>query len=226
MIWVVKRMGYCMCSFYHMISNTHVRIRHGARVHYSTKFEGYNIIGENSYFRGNIGFCSYIGSNSIVMGKIGRFCSIARDVRFLSATHPTKNFISTSPAFYSIGLQSGIAFVNRQKFDEIPTLQGSDYSFEVGNDVYIGAGVTLIGPIRIGDGAIIAANSTVIHDVEPYSIVGGTPAKLIKKRFTEQEIEFLLHSKWWDNDIGWFKKNGDAFESIDAFKKIIGEIHE
>ena len=55
--------------------------------------------------------------------------------------------------------------------------------------------------LKIGDGAIISSNSTVVKNVEPYSIVGGNPAKLIRKRFTEEQIEILLQLKWWNRDI-------------------------
>tara|TARA_Y100001937_G_C7088338_1_gene316468 strand:+ start:166 stop:753 length:588 start_codon:yes stop_codon:yes gene_type:complete len=68
----------------------------------------------------------------------------------------------------------------------------------IGNDVWIGFGATIMSGVTIGDGSIVAANATVSKDVEPYSIVGGNPAKLIKKRFTDKDIDFLLELKWWD----------------------------
>ncbi len=223
MKWIIKKIGYYMCARYLCLKNNNIQIRHNARVNLSSKFEGNNRIGENTYFRGELGMCSYIGPDSLVIGRIGRFCSIARDVRFLESTHPTEGFVSTSPAFYSLGMQCGITFVSRQKYIEKPLLTNEVYPFIVGNDVYIGAGATIIGPRVIGDGAIIAANATVTHDVEPYTIVGGTPAKVIKKRFSESEITFLQSTKWWENDLNWFKKNGDAFESLEALKNLFKE---
>jgi virginiamycin A acetyltransferase len=71
----------------------------------------------------------------------------------------------------------------------------------VGNDVWIGYNVTILPGITIGDGAIIAANTTVTKNVPPYSIVGGNPSKVIKKRFSDEQIETLLELKWWDWDI-------------------------
>ena len=68
----------------------------------------------------------------------------------------------------------------------------------IGNDVWLGYGVTIMPGVKIGDGAIIATRSTVTKDVEPYSIVGGNPAKLIRKRFSDEVIEGLLRLKWWD----------------------------
>jgi len=68
----------------------------------------------------------------------------------------------------------------------------------VGNDVWIGFGATIMPGVKIGDGAIIATKSVVTKDVEPYAIVGGNPAKTIRKRFSEEKIKSLLEVKWWD----------------------------
>lgn len=223
MIYPIKWIAYFIIGRIHCIKNPHIKIKHGARVTYSSKLEGYNVINENSYFRGEIGLGSYIGPDSLVIGKIGRFCSIARNVLFLESTHPTSKFVSSHPAFYSLGKQCGITFVAKQKFDEKPKLEGNTYPFEVGNDVYIGAGVTVIGPVRIGDGAVIAANATVIHDVAPYSIVAGTPAKEIRKRFCDSDIEYLMKTKWWEKSLDWLIKNGECMESINELKKVLGD---
>ena len=77
----------------------------------------------------------------------------------------------------------------------------------IGNDVWIGYNATMMAGVTIGDGAIIATNATVIKDVEPYSIVGGNPAKEIKKRFSEDIISKLLELKWWNWDIEKITKN-------------------
>lgn len=68
----------------------------------------------------------------------------------------------------------------------------------IGNDVWIGYNATIIAGVKVGHGAIIAANATVVKDVEPYSIVGGNPAKKIRKRFSDTTIKKLLEIKWWD----------------------------
>ena len=69
---------------------------------------------------------------------------------------------------------------------------------DIGNDVWIGEHVTIMSGVTIGDGAVIATNSHVVKNVAPYSIVGGNPAKLIKYRFTEEQIQKLLEIKWWN----------------------------
>ena len=74
----------------------------------------------------------------------------------------------------------------------------SNGDVNIGNDVWFGENVTVMSGIKIGDGAVIAANSTVVKDVEPYSISGGHPAKHIKYRFSEDVIKRLLEIKWWD----------------------------
>ena len=71
----------------------------------------------------------------------------------------------------------------------------------VGNDVWIGQNVTILPGVHIGDGAIIGANSVVGRDVEPYTIVAGNPAKIIRKRFDDELIALLLKFKWWDRGI-------------------------
>ena len=70
----------------------------------------------------------------------------------------------------------------------------------IGNDVWIGNNVTILSGITIGDGAVIGCNSHVVKDIEPYSIYGGNPAKLIKLRFTQEQINKLLKIKWWNWD--------------------------
>jgi virginiamycin A acetyltransferase len=77
----------------------------------------------------------------------------------------------------------------------------------IGNDVWIGHNATITAGVTIGDGAIIATNATVVNDVEPYSIVGGNPARLIKYRFPEEKIAELLKVKWWDWEISKITQN-------------------
>lgn len=77
----------------------------------------------------------------------------------------------------------------------------------IGNDVWIGTNVTIMPGIKIGDGAIIATNATVTKDVEPYAIVGGNPATLLRKRFPEQEIEKLLDLQWWNWEVEKITEN-------------------
>ena len=90
----------------------------------------------------------------------------------------------------------------------------------IGNDVWIGFGATIMSGVTIGDGAVIAANSVVTRDVEPYSIVGGNPARKIKKRFTDDDIKFLMQLKWWNWQEEKIEKNRNALFS-GKFDKIL-----
>lgn len=122
----------------------------------------------------------------------GKFCSLANNLNiYLGGNHRT-DWISTFP----------FGHIYQDIFDGWdgvghPTTKGD---VVVGNDVWIGANVTIMSGVRIGDGVVIAANSHVIKDADSYTIIGGNPAKFIKKRFTEDQIKQLLEIKWWDWD--------------------------
>ena len=119
--------------------------------------------------------------------KIGKFCSIAPDVRiFLAGEHPTTT-VSTYPFNYMFNDGS-----------KLPRNNGSKGDVVIGNDVWIGDGALILSGVTIGDGAVIAARAVVTRNVEPYSIVGGIPAKVIKMRFDQLTIERLLKVAWWD----------------------------
>jgi acetyltransferase-like isoleucine patch superfamily enzyme len=87
----------------------------------------------------------------------------------------------------------------------------------IGNDVWIGANCLIIDGVKIGDGAVIGANSVITKDVEPYLIVGGVPGKPIRKRFDDNTISKLLEFKWWNKDDAWIKQNVSKFWDINDF---------
>lgn len=166
------------------ISNRTLIMNFRAKATSNSRFEGCNKIDHHAWFSGEAGFATYIGANSVVEGKLGKFCSIAANVTFLTYTHPVKKYIATHPCFYSLKKQSGFTYAEKQIFDEKPVGVGN-YSIEVGNDVYIGYGATIIGPCKLGNGAVIASGAVVTCDVPDYAIVGGIPAKIIRYRFSE-----------------------------------------
>lgn len=165
----------------------------------------------NSY-HSNWGIGSY-GNPTILFEEkskltVGKFCSIASDVTiFLGGEHETKTISS------------------------FPFTQKNHYSkgdVTIGNDVWIGRSATILSGVTIGDGAVIGTNSIVTKDVEPYSIVAGNPAKIIKYRFDEETIKRLLKVKWWDFDINYIWENRYALndDDLDEFFKKFDKKHE
>jgi acetyltransferase-like isoleucine patch superfamily enzyme len=124
---------------------------------------------------------------------IASFCSIAEKVQiFLGGNHRT-DWITTFPF--------GHIFQSDLGGEDISGHPATNGSVLIGNDVWIGRGATIMSGITIGDGAVIAANSIIVKDVLPYSIVGGNPASHIKYRFTDEIIALLLKLKWWELQI-------------------------
>lgn len=178
---------------------------------YGSTFEGFNKIGDHTSYAGHMGRCSYIGANSAVFANVGRYCSIATDVRTVSGRHPTKDWVTTHPAFFSTMKQCGTTYVEKEFFSE------ETGRTQIGNDVWIGYGARILGGVKIGDGAIIAAGAVVTQDIPDYAIVGGVPAKIIRYRFEKEQIEALKKIKWWEKDEQWLEENAALFQNIDTF---------
>lgn len=206
-------------------SRKHYNISFGRKISlgFSSTFEGRHAIGnESSFQQSHLGYGSYLGENcTFYKTRIGRFCSIGSDVKCIYGKHPSNTFVSTHPSFFSLRKQAGFTFVNENKFEEFETPLDEDgkYSIEIGNDVWIGNHVKLMDGVRIGDGAIIATNTLVLRDVEPYSIVGGSPGKHIRFRFNEDQRKFLSKFKWWDKESSWIAENASHFVNVDEFIK-------
>lgn len=141
--------------------------------------------------------------------KIGKFCSIATRVSFyLGGNHNMKRISTWLP-------------LNLMKTNtDRDLLTNGDIIIE--NDVWISTNVTIMSGVRIGSGSVIGAGSVVSKDVEPYSIVVGNPAREVKKRFDDRQIELLLESKWWDWDVEIIKENSEIIfgESFEEFEKL------
>lgn len=194
-----------------------VTFKSGCVLGRKSKFEGNNVIGQNTLFSGTLGRGSYIGDNSSLSGKVGRYCSISNNVNVVCGRHPTNTYVSTHPCFFSKRKQAGFSYVSENLFNEFIYADHENNSVSIGNDVWIGYGALIMEGVKIGDGSIIGACSLVTHDVQPYTIVGGIPAKTIKKRFDDNEIEFLLKYKWWDLPEDWIRKNVMDFSDIKKF---------
>lgn len=205
----------CLCKMKN--SSKTVKISQGCDVSLGCVFEGKNVVGKNTLFYGKVGRGTYIGENCCIKAKIGRYCSIANYVKTTSGTHPTSVFVSTHPCFFSTKKQAGFTYVTNDLFQEKICADDKGNGIVIGNDVWIGQGVTILEGVTIGDGAIIAAGAVVVKDVEPYSIVGGVPAKLIKWRFSQEQIEKLMKLKWWEKEEDWVVKHSSTFSDIELF---------
>ena len=152
---------------------------------------------------------TYISDNCwIIKTEIGGFCSIASNVSIGGGKHPL-SYISTSPVFYSKNniLKTCFAVVDFEEYSKTV----------IGNDVWIGSNAFVKGGITIGNGAVIGAYAVVTKDVEPYCVVAGNPAKVIKKRFEESTIEKLQKMQWWNFSDKRLSENAKYFHKVDDF---------
>lgn len=149
---------------------------------------------------------------------IGKFCSIACGTKFLfnCANHSLKSLSTyTFPLFYE-----------EWELDKAEVTAAWDYKgdIRIGNDVWIGYEAVIMAGVHIGDGAIIGAHAVVTKDVPPYTIVGGIPAKEIRKRFDTDQIERLEKLKWWDWPVAEIRQNlpyltNGNLEELPAFRQ-------
>lgn len=155
-------------------------------------------IGAYSFFRNGI-----ISSDVI----IGRFCSLGENIHIgvNAQAHPV-GWVSTHPFQYD------------RSFDNTPirlSYQASQRVTSIGNDVWIGEGVLIMEGVTIGDGVIVAARAVVSKDVEPYTVVGGVPAKIIRVRLSKSIADKLLEKKWWEYSLDDMQEM--SFDKPDEF---------
>lgn len=192
-------------------AHPHVNFHPGVAVGVGCQFGRYVTVYRDAVLaRSAVGDYSYIGGGSTLKHcRLGRFCSVGKGVQIGLGLHPT-HMISTYPGFYS-GTASGA-----KQFAAHPAFVDSQ-PVTIGNDVWIGNNALIVDGIEIGDGAVIAAGAVVTRSVPPYAIVGGVPAKTIRMRFSEEEVQLLMDFRWWDRDEAFLKEHGGLFSEADRF---------
>ena len=217
---------FLLCQIKRLQFRRKCRIDPSAVIMGSVAFEGANKVGAHSrVISTSMGYGSYMGNGNLFhMCKIGRYCSIGSNVEVVSATHPINRAVSTHPFFYN-SKYSAMSYAPTVSFDEI-LVDSQGYCLEVGHDVWIGDRVLIKGGVHIGNGAVIAMGSVVTGDVPAYAIVGGVPARVIKYRFTENQIEVLENIQWWNKPEAWIRERGILFSDIDLFLEREGVLHE
>ncbi|MBU2052595.1 CatB-related O-acetyltransferase [Patescibacteria group bacterium] len=146
--------------------------------------------------------------------QVGKYCSIAGDVKAVLAEHRT-DWVTTFP--FCAGKMRGA-------WPEAVDILGHPHTkgpLVIGNDVWIGYGVMFLGGVTVGDGAVIGAGAVVAKNIPAYSVAAGNPAEVIKRRFTDIQIYYLLRIKWWDWPEKKIRLNFDVLcqPDIDYFIK-------
>lgn len=161
-----------------------------------------------------MGNFSYVESGTrIADADVGHFCSIAQNVQIGLASHPTRQFVSTHPFFFSPRPELGYA-AKEKHHDGHPRTK-------IGHDVWVGVGACIKAGITIGNGAIIGAGAVITKDVPPYAIYAGVPAKLVRYRFVPEDIAFLQQVQWWHGDLDWIRKHHHLFRDVQDFRDAI-----
>jgi acetyltransferase-like isoleucine patch superfamily enzyme len=165
-----------------------------------------------TYFDRNVNIISWSDQYHIHLGK---YNSIGRDCNFFLHANHRVDWVTTSSQLHG-PVTPEIAEMHMEMGH--PTCKGD---IKIGNDVWIGATSTIMSGVTIGDGAVVGAGSTITKDVPPFSIVAGNPGKIVKYRFTKEQIEKLLQIAWWNWEEFKIKENAMLMWSsnIDEFIK-------
>lgn len=167
-------------------------IHPSARIINSTLGAWTEVMADCSVVESVLGDYSYLaGDNQVIYANIGKFCSIASGVRINPGNHPmervTQHHMTYRRAAFGFGEDDPNFFEWRRS-----------HTVNIGHDVWIGHNAILMPGVSVGTGAVIGSGAVVTHDVAPYQIVVGVPAKALRFRFPAQIIDGLLRTMWWD----------------------------
>lgn len=203
-----------MPSFLYYYSKFFKKVLRGKSI-FKSKIDKTAVVNSGcSIYKSCIGRYSYVGYDcEIIDTVIGSFCSLASGIHIGLAEHPVE-WVSTSPVFQNV--TSSIT----ERFARLPVPSAKITCIE--NDVWIGTNVIIKAGVKIGTGAVIASGAVVTKDVEPYAIMGGCPAKLIRYRFDDEIRQRLLNSQWWLLGEERLRSIGDNANNPEAFLIAIG----
>ncbi len=178
----------------------------------NASLQGKNYLGKNTAFiDGSIGYGTYVNRDGdFANTAIGKYTSIGARVKTEIGEHPLDR-IAMHPAFTSTAKTFGYSYVNRNLWSS------NIRSIRIGNDVWIGNDVKILDGAVIGDGAVVGSGAVVKGELPPYSISAGVPAKVIRYRFSEDEIKGLLADPWWDKDPEWIKLHAEEFGDVKQY---------
>lgn len=164
----------------------------------------------------SMGRYSYIGEyTSLSMVDVGAFTSISSGCSIGGGSHPI-GWAAMSPVFQGVGIgRLKKKFANHEFQTHKKTI--------IGNDVWIGGDCLIRGGVTIADGAVIGMGSVVTHDVGPYEIWAGNPARMIRKRFDDNTIQKLLNMKWWDWNDEMLAQRSSEINKVIEFVRKYGE---
>lgn len=204
---------YKDASVEHSTIEAHSVVGDFSRVRNSQLGEYCRIDRQNFLLNVSMGKRTYTGPwNMIFHAKIGAYCSISYGVTIGAPEH-NYHRMSTHPFIYDskYGVFPDDSNIRDERFEK---------PIEIGNDVWIGANSTILRGVKVGDGAVIAANAVVTRDVLPYAIVAGVPARVVKFRFPNEVIDRLLELHWWEWDDERLERNASILKSEITLEKL------